>query len=182
MSRPSSKRGWTPSLPMTPPPSPLQWTLLLREGERGKRGSLQLQYIKLTGQHQQPGMFPPWAGNCPVKLSDLGNLGEFVRIPDLANLKQTEYLSTQNFTLSMAGIVQRKDWWTETGEMSHILIFRPPDLLVCFERGSRIKTYNHRAMNQFSEKIGLRQLPSWWPPGGIHTRWSGPYRTNNRGK
>ena len=54
-------------------------------------------------------MFPPGAGNCPVKLSDLGNLGEFVRIPDLANLKQTEYLSTQNFPLSMDGRDQRRD-------------------------------------------------------------------------
>ena len=79
---------------MTSTPLPPLSAPVSSPAETGWKGGREPRY---NYNIQQPGMFPPGAGNCPVKLSDLGNLGEFVRIPDLANLKQTEYLSAQIF-------------------------------------------------------------------------------------
>ena len=102
-----SRKGSDTKLSMTSTPSlPPLSAPVSSPAETGWKGGREPRY---NYNIQQPGMFPPGAGNCPVKLSDLGNLGEFVRIPDLANLKQTEYLSTQNFPLSMDGRDQRRD-------------------------------------------------------------------------
>ena len=161
-----SQRGWTPSWKRgsdtkhtQPPITPLLSAPVNSPAERGGKGEERLVTITIHKTHPAapPGMFPPCAGNWPVKLSDLGNLGEFVRIPDLANLKQTEYLSTQNFPLSMGSV--------RGGKCNN---------MQCYS-----KTFNHPPINQFSEKIGNCHLSA--SPRAA-TRGGRQRRTNNRGK
>ena len=126
MSRPSSKRGWTPSLPMTPSLSaPVNSPA--ERGERGKRGSLQLQYIKLaaaaryvpTVRRKLPGQivrFGEFGGICPN--SRFGK-------PQTNGISQHPKFSTVNGW----DCSEERQAETEIEEMSQVLISRSVGLL-----------------------------------------------------
>ena len=135
MSRPPSQRGWTPSWKRgsdtkQPPITPLLSAPVnspAERGERGKRGSLQLQYIKLaaaaryvpTVRRKLPGQivrFGEFGGICPN--SRFGK-------PQTNGISQHPKFSTVNGW----DCSEERQAETEIEEMSQVLISRSVGLL-----------------------------------------------------